>query len=96
MRLSETRRADDVWEMHYDFHVGLARLTGCGSLVDALHRIHLFLLLEWKSLADVADELGSKHVWMVQEILKGDPNRAESVVRRHIAASGLLPPSLEL
>jgi DNA-binding GntR family transcriptional regulator len=93
-RLAEAGGSEDAWEMHYDFHVGLARLTGCGSLVDALHRIHLFLLLEWKRIASVTDELGSKHTWMVEEIARGDPEVAEAAVRRHIASSGLLPADL--
>ena len=94
-QLERAGRTDDAWETHYDFHVGLARLTGCGSLVDALHRIHLFLLLQWRVIVHIKDEVATNHAWMVRQILQGDPAVAEAAVRRHITASALLPPDLE-
>jgi DNA-binding GntR family transcriptional regulator len=92
--LAEHGNLSRVWEEHYEFHVGLARLTGCPSLVDSLHRIHLFLLLEWRQPPTLIDSTGSLHVWLIRQIMKGDPDQAEKAVHRHIAANGQLPEDL--
>ena len=100
---SETQaqgRVKSTWEHNYNFHVGLAELTECQSLVDAMHRMHLFRLLQWKKLIhwesqDTAtDPDANSHVWLLGEIFAGEPSRAEVAARRHIAAAGQLPPEL--
>lgn len=95
-------RAKATWEMHYDFHVGLARLTECPSLEDSLRRDHLFLLLEWQKLShwerdrELRDAEAQCHVWMLNEILSGDPDRAERAARRHIASAADFPEDLRV
>lgn len=99
-QLAVNERAKSTWEMHYEFHVGLARLTECPSLVDALRRDHLFLLLEWQKLSnwhepsELKDEEAKSHVWFLSEIFAGDPDRAECAVRRHISSAAGFPPEL--
>jgi DNA-binding GntR family transcriptional regulator len=89
-----------TWEMHYDFHSGLARLTGCPSLVDAMRRDHLFMLLEWQELShwqpenDHPDSDALSHVWLLEELLSGEPGRAELAARRHIACAATIPKDL--
>ncbi len=98
LRINE--RAKATWEMHYEFHASLARLTSCPSLVDALRRDHLFMLLEWQELShwqdpnDHRDAEALLHVWMLGEIFSGDPCRAEAAARRHIAAAATIPKDL--
>ncbi len=94
-------RVKSTWEMHYEFHVGLARLTGCPSLEDALHRDHLFLLLEWQELSHWEQPLGEKdieaqlHVWFLGEIFSGNPDRAETAARRHICSASGFPSDMK-
>ena len=94
-------RVKSTWEMHYEFHVGLARLTECPSLEDALRRDHLFLLLEWQKLSHWEQPLKEKdleaqlHVWLLGEIFSGDPNRAEMAARRHIGSAAGFPSDMK-
>ncbi len=87
-------------EMNYSFHAKLAELTECPSLVDALRRDHLFLLLEWQKAShwqkdkNYHDKEAISHVWLLKEIFSGDPLRAENAVRRHIASAKSLPEQL--
>jgi DNA-binding GntR family transcriptional regulator len=99
-QLEINERSKATWEMHYEFHVGLARLTECPSLVDALRRNHLFLLLEWQKLSrwkqpsDNRDEEAKSHLWFLREIFAGSPSRAELAVRRHISSVAEFPSEL--
>ncbi|MFA6505246.1 MAG: GntR family transcriptional regulator [Treponemataceae bacterium] len=92
--------AKTTWEMHFDFHAGFARLTDCPSLVDAMRRDHLFMLLEWQELShwqqanDHPDTDALSHVWLLGEIFSGDPGRSEMAARRHIAAAATIPKDL--
>lgn len=100
-QVTVNERAKSTWEMHYEFHIGLARLTECPSLEDSLRRDHLFLLLEWQKLSHwepartAPDSEALCHVWMLNEIFSGDPNRAETAARRHIAAAADFPDDLK-
>lgn len=95
------RRVKSTWEMHYDFHVGLARMTECPSLEDALHRDHLFLLLEWQKLSQWVQPLSEEdleaqsHVWFLGEIFSGDPARADRAARRHIGSAAGFPSDMK-
>jgi DNA-binding GntR family transcriptional regulator len=95
-------RARDTWEMHYEFHVGLARLTECPSLEDSLRRNHLFVLLEWQKLSQwetaqgVRDVEAQSHVWLLTEIFSGTADRAEVAARRHIASAADFPEDLRV
>ncbi len=99
-QVAVNERDKATWEMHYEFHVGLARLTECPSLEDALHRDHLFLLLEWQKLShwqpadDGRDPEALAHVWVLNEIFSGDADRAEAAARRHIASAADFPEDL--
>ena len=99
-QVAVNERAKSTWEMHYEFHIGLARLTECPSLEDALRRDHLFLLLEWQKLSHweparaERDAQALCHVWLLEEIFSGEPDRAEKAARRHIAAAADFPEEL--
>lgn len=100
MQLQINDTVKTTWEMHYDFHAGLARLTGCPSLVDTMRRDHLFMLLEWQELShwqptnDHPDTDALSHVWLLGELFSGDPPRAELGARRHIASAATVPKDL--
>jgi DNA-binding GntR family transcriptional regulator len=99
-QVSIKERAKATWELHYELHMGLARLTECPSLEDALRRNHLFLLLEWQKLShwqpaeQARDPEAMRHVWLLSEILSGDADRAEAAARRHIASAADFPAEL--
>lgn len=87
---------DVLMQRHYEFHLALAGLTGCKSLVLALKRLDLFDLLH-TSIATYSathSETPRKdhHRRIVDAIVTGDPDHAEGVAREHIYFSGLLTP----
>ena len=75
------------WERHYEFHLRLAAVTGCQSLVDALKKIGLFLILhKTVALVDLAKKNRKEdHVSIVDAIMSRDPATAEDTMRRHVS-----------
>lgn len=83
---------DVYWDEHYAFHFRLAQHTNHPSLVEALHRINLFNLLEKAELAAQkihAPIPADNHQRVVKAIESGDPDTAEREMREHIFQSGL-------
>jgi DNA-binding GntR family transcriptional regulator len=101
LQLKINEQAKATWEIHYEFHVGMAHLTECPSLEDALRRDHLFLLLEWQRLSHWQSPPGENdpeamsHVWLLAEIFSGDPDHAERATRRHISTAADIPNELK-
>ena len=88
------RREDSLyWERHHYFHHRMAEYTGCQSLIDALHRINLFTLLQRAETRarDVPNAIPADNHRQIVESLKGsDPAVAEQAVRDHIYQSRLI------
>ena len=87
-RYAESEQTQELfWERHYDFHLKLAAFTGCKSLVDALKKIGLFLLLQRAHLTVVLAERNrhEDHVSIVDAIISRDPDAAERTMRSHLS-----------
>ena len=83
-------QGNPFWSRHYEFHMELAKLTGCFSLERALHNVSLFHLLQRNILAKEAmltDIPNDLHLRIVEAILKKKPDEAERTMREHIRLS---------
>jgi DNA-binding GntR family transcriptional regulator len=97
--LDNTQRDPDIdnnyRNRHYRFHMLMAECTGCSSLIQALHKVGIFTLLE-RALktrmgrAPVTDIPADLHQRIVQGILSGDTETAANAMRDHIYDSGIL------
>jgi DNA-binding GntR family transcriptional regulator len=81
-------------ELHYDFHLGLATMTGSQGLVEEIKRFHLFSFLVRTEAAYTAmDEMvriqNYSHQDIIQGILKRNPEEAQKIMRFHIYRSKL-------
>jgi DNA-binding GntR family transcriptional regulator len=75
------------WEHHHAFHLRLAELTGCESLVDALRKIGFFLLLQRLHITlHRVRQKREDHVTLVRAIMSRDPAEAESRMRHHVTS----------
>jgi DNA-binding GntR family transcriptional regulator len=88
--LADESQADKFWDLDIDFHLTLAKYTDSSSLLRTLEHVNLFRLLH-KCREEVAymhivlpKDL---HVSLYHAIASGDPDRAESQMRKHIRAS---------
>jgi DNA-binding GntR family transcriptional regulator len=91
---SRDPKVEDVyWDKHYGFHLLMGEFTGCKSLIEALHRMNLFILLQRaldtrrRKPRKIAKDL---HMQVVKGILSKDPDVAEQAMRTHIFDSGLI------
>ncbi len=73
------------WGKHGEFHLMLAELTACESLVESLRKTSLFILLQMAHAA-VRESRGpaENHAEIVKAIASGDPDFAEKVMREHV------------
>jgi DNA-binding GntR family transcriptional regulator len=73
---------------HYDFHIGLAEMTGFKSLTDVLRRIELFFILLKADAAGQRHPLPPNwHSQLAQQIAQGTPDEAEGAMRIHVQHS---------
>ena len=76
---------DLFWEKHHAFHLRLAELTDCQSLVDALRKIGFFLLLQrLHTTVHMTRTRPEDHTSIVRAIMSGDPVAAQECMRRHV------------
>jgi GntR family transcriptional regulator, rspAB operon transcriptional repressor len=91
-RLDElvTNRTDEYWEMDIEFHLQMAKYTDSASLLRGLEHVNLFRLLH-KTREEVAHMHivlpKDLHLSLFHAIASGDPERAESQMRKHIRIS---------
>ena len=79
----ERHRPEDM-EKHFDFHMKLASHCGSQPIVDALNRVwfrHL-MIFNWMNSATFPVP-PDWHQVLVRAILTGDPDYADSVMRKH-------------
>lgn len=91
--LQKIKDMEAFWDEHHLFHVRMAEYTGCQSLVDALHRINFFYLLQRAEFEaqQILDAIPpNNHELLVNAIESGDPAYAEDVMCKHIYQSGLV------
>ena len=75
----------EFWEKHGEFHLMLAELTGCDSLVESLRKTSLFILLQTAHMAvRLTSGPPENHAEIVNAIASSDPDFAEKVMREHI------------
>lgn len=92
-QLSLRRDEGPYWERHHYFHLRMAELTGCQSLIDALHRINMFTLLQQAETRarNVPDAIPPDNHRRIVRALKGnDPTAVEEEMRAHIYQSRLI------
>jgi DNA-binding GntR family transcriptional regulator len=81
-------------ELHYGFHLGLAKMTGSQSLVEEMKRFHLFSFLvrseaAYTAMDDMVRTQNYSHQDIIQSILKRNPEEAQKIMRLHIYRSKL-------
>jgi DNA-binding GntR family transcriptional regulator len=98
--LDEKEQAQDTgaefWNLHYEFHVTMAKHTGHQSLIAALDRINLFNLLQRAqfSAAEHSSQIPrDNHARLIRALRSRDPQVAEETMREHIIHSGILDAS---
>ncbi len=85
---------DAFWDLHYRFHMALAKAAAKPSLEEALHRINLFQFLQRSvktqklSRQPIPRDL---HRQIIDGIATRDPDAAEKAMRDHLYFSGLMP-----
>jgi DNA-binding GntR family transcriptional regulator len=82
-------------QMHYQFHLSLARLTGSKALLDEMERLQFFSLfvhaeMNYTSLEKTEEIMVASHEDIITSILKRDPEEAQSIMRKHIYRSGVV------
>ena len=77
---------EEITQIHYEFHSKIAESTGYYTLVNTLRRINLFWIL-YKAVSTRREKSTIPKYWhmrLLDEILSGDPDRAERMMRIHI------------
>jgi DNA-binding GntR family transcriptional regulator len=80
---------DDITDAHYEFHMKMAEFTGYNSLISSLNRINLFWVL-CKAISTRREKSPTPKDWhmrVVDGIKTGDPDKAEAIMRIHVADS---------
>jgi DNA-binding GntR family transcriptional regulator len=79
----------NITDSHYEFHMKMAEYTGYNSLVSSLKRINLFWVL-CKAISTRREKSPMPKDWhkrVVDGIMTGDPDKAEAIMRIHVADS---------
>ena len=80
----------DISKLHHLFHSKLTEFTEAESLKIALRRTNLFYLLYQAVGVTRLNEISGPRYWhemLLDEIVSGDPNRADTAMRNHINES---------
>jgi DNA-binding GntR family transcriptional regulator len=80
---------DDIENAHFELHSKMAEFTGYNSLIDALKRINLFWVL-CKAISTRREKASMPKDWhmrLVDAVMTGDSDKAEAVMRIHVADS---------
>jgi DNA-binding GntR family transcriptional regulator len=92
----QSGKAPDYDNLHYQFHIHLAKTTGSKNLLDGMENIHLFSLLSkaetiYTTLENSVPSNEYSHEDIIKAILKRNPEDAERIVRRHVYRSNIIP-----
>lgn len=73
-------------QLHWDFHVELARLSGCSAFCDLLKKVWFLRYMNINSLKAIRFQPPPDgwHRILVRQIRKGDPDAAERAMREHV------------
>ncbi|WP_319562131.1 GntR family transcriptional regulator [Marispirochaeta sp.] len=85
--------SEQFWELHFEMHMIMAKKTGHQSLIDSLHRINLFRLLQRAqySATEHKNQIPQdNHHCLIDALRTRDPLIAEEAMREHIYHSGIL------
>lgn len=77
---------EEINKTHFEFHYKLAESTGYYTLINTLRRINLFWIL-YKAVSTRREKSSVPKNWhmrLLDEILSGDQDRAEKMMRIHI------------
>ncbi len=80
-----------ISESHFKFHMKLAEITGFNSLQNALKRLNFFWILckGVTSSREKKHHAPDWHMQLLNELLSGDPDRAEKMMRMHVLDSAI-------
>jgi len=92
----QSDKTPDYDDLHYQFHIRLAKATGSKNLLEGMENLHLFSLLAksetlYTALEDSVPPEEYSHEDIVTAILKRNPENAERIVRRHVYRSKVIP-----
>lgn len=84
-------------ELHYRFHMDLAKMTGSKNLVDAIERLQFFTLLaeaekKYSELVSDTATTDFSHADIANALRKRNPDEAQNMARRHIYRSLIIEP----
>ena len=85
--------SEEFWELHFEMHMLMAKKTGHQSLIDSLHRINLFRLLQRAQYSATVHRNQiprDNHHILIDALRTRDPRIAEEAMREHIYHSGIL------
>jgi DNA-binding GntR family transcriptional regulator len=90
-------KSPDYDDMHYQFHIRLARASGSQRLLDGIENLHIFSLLaksesSYTALEDSVPPENDSHEEIIKAILKRNPEEAERIVRNHVYRSRIIQP----
>lgn len=90
-------KSPDYDDLHYQFHLWLAKATGSRNLLEGIENLHLFPLLAKSEITYTALENAQppedfSHEEIIKAILKRKPENAESIIRNHVYRSRIIQP----
>jgi len=90
-------KSPDYDELHYQFHIQLAKASGSRNLLEGIENLHLFSLLtkaeiSYTALEDPLPPEDYSHEDIIKAILKRNPEEAERIVRNHVYRSQIIQP----
>ena len=90
-------KSPDYDDLHYQFHIWLAKATGSRNLLEGIENLHLFSLLvksetTYTALEDSIPPENFSHEDILNAILKRNPEEAERIVRNHVYRSKIIQP----
>jgi DNA-binding GntR family transcriptional regulator len=91
----QSDKTPDYDDLHYQFHIRLAKATGSKNLLDEIENIHIFSLLAkaeilYTTLGNSVPSNEYSHEDIIMAILKRNPEDAERIIRRHIYRSKII------
>ena len=83
--LGERISRQDKANLHYKLHERIVNITRCPELIQSFNRNNLHTLIMSNAYhIDWRHDKPERHRMLVQGILSGDPDRAESIMRDHV------------
>ena len=90
-------KSPDYDDLHYQFHIRLAQVSGSRNLLESIENLHFFSLLaksetSYTALEDSIPPEDYSHEDIINAILKRNPEEAERIVRNHVYRSRIIQP----